>query len=1049
MKRDIVLDKEMKLELEKIEHAIKENGLGLTVANGNKFLDVFKKLFSEKTTVIICATDGVKQDEIDAIKKNHEKCIYKSIRNKDKKPSVWQYVILISADIEYGFEEKKEIDNIHAMGGRVFPFLVFPDRILLPDSEISYVNSVREAVQSCTSFTAALSISKNLKNNSAVYLRILFDIIHCYYLLDRLGNILEDEKRLVSKMVSSYCAERYSDWERIEYVWTIEGHEKLIQSCTYISSKIGGIINQLKNIYFRYAEKCRCELIEERFSVKNVSDFAADLLSKYGLVQEKTNGFLAKLIDKYSDVFDYQALEEIKMSKRELEKSPEVAFVGGFSSGKTSFINWVLDMSGGHELRTSGGHNTAILTYIKSAEDIESVETVYKRGKGSFKWKLFYVSEAKGGDIYSGPDNARVVKIDTFNGRIIFDYFGDRFSQVLNYSEYGVTVKRGDLVKRGDKLTKTSYSEENALLEKMNVTLRPEDEYQNILDSIKKQKLTDVEVTVRYMSVSNRIRHLETVSLRGNDAVKMITRIRKLHSKIDCENIRLSEISEKFWKIDYLPALMFFTNVDISATCNINDLTEELDEKTWKKYSGNTDSGLVSFSETPAGYLYTDYMSYRLNKGFLKYVEIVDTPGLGSISDEHDAITERYIRGAVDTLLVMIRIDRQSVQESRRKFIFNIAEIFEKSHRNKNNVFFVCNIWSAVFQGKAEKEVSKKYCDEYFSLIQEAGFLKENFYVIDMRKMQMGERREKFFDYPSDIPFRSSFLMNVSNLGICNSLKKTATSVAKVLAESEKRLKNRSLELRTNKNYRIDRIEKLKKAKQKLMSISMRDFDELFPDETYKDLNELAIDIESRTSVMDWKKEQNLLIDTVSGIENLMNDNFEKVEVADGSELDYDEIYQEFVLRNSKMDTIIFDLYQQGVNKYKGIPAVVGIRSFPFLSLKQMINKHYSNYQSWIHFVKNRQHSESGAEEISSFIFDELKKCFDENKKNYESLQKRVLEKRKAYISEIEKDISILSQEDDTTENEMLSFKLENLGIIKKSWENDIVPKLKEAEIIA
>lgn len=217
-------------------------------------------------------------------------------------------------------------------------------------------------------------------------------------------------------------------------------------------------------------------------------------------------------------------------------------------------------------------------------------------------------------------------------------------------------------------------------------------------------------------------------------------------------------------KINNIIELKGFYEVVLNADYIKKDENIELDDNGWNKFcdSKNTDV----FLESPKCFLFTKEIHLQMKSDFLNYCNIVDTPGFGSITETHDAISERYLREHRGILLMMIKVNIQTKKESFLKLFNKIESIYETSNLKKKNVFFILNC----FSDSTPKGKLKKDCEELNSLIIKSGFDKERVFVCDLKhSIENNEYLDNMYGYPSYKKFFTIIKTQIENEGIlCN-----------------------------------------------------------------------------------------------------------------------------------------------------------------------------------------------------------------------------------------------------------------------------------------
>ncbi len=101
-----------------------------------------------------------------------------------------------------------------------------------------------------------------------------------------------------------------------------------------------------------------------------------------------------------------------------------------------------------------------------------------------------------------------------------------------------------------------------------------------------------------------------------------------------------------------------------------------LDKAGWELFQGG--EGRPPLAEDPICYLFLDKARIHLQHDFLRLASLVDTPGLGSVTDRHDEITETYLRGRSG---LIVKMDHQWERREMWRLVHLIRALPEERTR--------------------------------------------------------------------------------------------------------------------------------------------------------------------------------------------------------------------------------------------------------------------------------------------------------------------------------------------------------------------------------
>lgn len=987
------------------------------------------------------------QNEIDFCMRKY------SIERRSVMDSSMEYCVLFCDDNDLYQAEKDRINNLKGHIRKVFIIMVCPNKIILGENDASGIPDIIKVKSEVSLFSVGIIIEKNVKENLKLYIQILKYYCKIYGYKEE----IEKSKNDLQKLYEMYMEQVEEELEnnKKEIKKGIENEKKYIKKCNRI-------LEELEAEYAAYAEKCKNKIAEEKYKAKNVGDFAADFLFRYSGIKEKISGILSDL--RNNDCGDVFFEQSIKQCMDNIKNKPQIAFVGNFSSGKTSFINWLLAMEGEKQLRTSGKHNTALLTLIKSVPQEVPQEKVFiefKKDKNTFRWNLLMTeADQEMADYYKGETGAIVKEIDDVNRQIIICLKSGKKKKIIQLQNINeeIIVKKGDILEKNQCLTSGINNRLEIKNDNFNIIFQNSAEYKEIYKAISEKKLVHVKIYMEYRNKRNILGDQNTTIDHEDSIVKLLSILQKFEEKYG-KNVSYKEMNQDFVNqisgvVDEQKDIDIIYRIFIEGECHFNDFEEELNRDTWKKYCGTGDNGEEVYTESPKGYLFVDRVTYYLNKGFLEYAEIIDTPGMGSVSAEHDEITERYIRSHEGNLLVMLKIDKNAYAMGKRKFIKNIADIYEEKKLDRSHVFFVCNLWSKHYSKDELKEL-ENICDKFYADIQKLGFLPDNFFVIDIQKMKMGHHHEKMFDkYMSDEKFKEIFEKSIASMGIKSQVKKCNNDIIDLFDSRRSYYGNLLDALNDNEEHKKHRITMYQTMKKNIEKIVLEpSFDKLFSksNDVLMILEMMKQDFENY-SKKEWNEYRDKLEnkddpENLDMMRKMCMDCYDENEIRDKIVDDYLDKMRRLkkIVKDDKIGESICKEINQKMKDVKRI----GMSNFPFFDLKDKIVQCCKAYKSKIHFIKNRKISKQNGNDMQRYITLEIDKCRKENEDNFNRLHGEFDQIKKLIIMDIDRSLDGLEVVDDQEKKKDDYKKLiRKFTNMKKEWGKKILSDKRIQKIV-
>lgn len=666
-------------------------------------------------------------------------------------------LVLISDDTEIDNESAIRLEKRKKTNAPTFPVIIFSDEyfMLREGESLSYVqtcDALREIAEQpvmpfrmqdlfeqreilslyleCIVQTAVLYSLKTALE--AAYEKNVSELDRIYVRYVELPNDSDMDNMLEKLSLNS---------ELTVLARSCAGIESLIKNIRSLSDELGGFVNSLHDEYDRHIDS-----IVTHKSTDDSSSYSVALDLKYGML----NGYLNKLCIEAEREFSQEKLstdlsETVSRTRSALScEAAEISFIGTFSSGKTTLINTLLGHK--HKLRTSGAHNTAVLMELFSTQDKEYYEIEYK---DILKWDIIR---------YNSFENKTIVNTFSCDARVISIEKNGSAPTILRYQAVKGNAVRIAEIGTGHKL---------AVREGSLVRSRHSFIELNVDESVVRlcsfNELTYIEKLLSSRSISD----IKLSTLGGE--IRDITRIRNIINRLkpfySAFKRKNAHHTIQVGKIKEIWGLGFDELKNCTFECKLSGFKSQrfvLDNAGWDTFTGNESKSIEPFCESPACYMPAKAVKVYLNSEFLKYCSITDTPGFGSITDEHDAITERYLQESGGKLVVMIAIYDHSDDMKMNDLLNKISSTF-KNYRQKQmgEVCFVLNCFTTRLPFEQCKQNVKAIQDK----IRAIGFTKNEIYVDNLKQVLDSNSDKRIFiePFPSYYSFKSKCLSDFLN----------------------------------------------------------------------------------------------------------------------------------------------------------------------------------------------------------------------------------------------------------------------------------------------
>lgn len=743
--------------------------------------------------------------------------------------------------------EKGEIIQLSDRKKRGYPTLPFlvlsSDFLNIPDYESFGFMKILEIIEKHTDIKPVALCKEDLINKTELLNQYFYLIGLFAKTLKMKEMIFETEKKLTQfvKEISQAQDKGLSfSFKRIR----LSEFRKVLDICQNMQETCDGIIEECFHEVAELQKRNKKEILEKKTNFKHHtydSNISRDIRLKYGDFIDRLNKFSEYVSSKYNLKDDYYIKERLKSQNEYLNISGEMAIIGTFSSGKTTLINSLLSIK--HNLRTSSAHNTAVLLKLYSAymDQEEYYDLKYKD-----KVEVYLVSETLSDElmlIYEYDEEAIVTGVDHEKRVIHIKYTLSKEDYVIYVqTRKEIIVRKSQCLKKGDKLTKgadINYHDSN-------IKCMSSDELTALEEAYKKGQLKNVRVKIDKKN--------DSIEYSCDEAMRVVEGLKSLNAKRD----QIIPI-DKLKHIGYEGAY----RIKFSAKLDMKDQKTVLDQRGWQEFGSDSDT----FLESPKCYLFAKEINAYLHSGFLEYCHLVDTPGFGSVTEKHDAISERYLRKHNGTLVVMIKINHKTLSESLDVLLNKIDAIYDNaSSLKKNEVYFLLNC----FRRNASEEHIINTTKRVHEEIVKRGFSKEKIYAFNLKHaIEKNEFKDEMYNLPSYKKFYCDVKTDIET----NSIVKAFLNIQKLWDDFfEEQVRIHEIENRAKSKDKREKAEKKTEAinKRKIISeIRYPSFDEIrecYIDDEIKMLRKL---IEGLSKKKEWKQQK----ETVFSLIDIITEN--------------------------------------------------------------------------------------------------------------------------------------------------------------------------------
>lgn len=595
-----------------------------------------------------------------------------------------------------------------------------------------------------------------------------------------------------------------------------------------LDKRVNGLIVDIRDKYDKHIYSIR-----KMEPFKTASPMAVHVGLKYGTLKDQFLAFLESVsksnLFNDNDCLPRNTVSLVERSHKEINtNTSELTLIGTFSSGKTTMINTFLGHA--HKLHTSKNHNTAVLMQIKKKPDNEQYEFYEVIYKKKLKWSLIKPAYL-GTILYKNPfpGRTRVIDIRQKEQEYIvklMEISGRHRNQNVHIGKmHKLCISRNDVIDGNSSLIKEDKSEKE-------LKLASKTELQLLIDYILEKKLINPEIKV--------ICRNREIEYKDESALRFLKKLSKCekYNRVSIDSIQPMISAESLSKLmgEDIVFTTFFAEILVDGK------RVKLDKKGWKEFCGTEEQGLptsdkIPFCEAPECYMLAEHIDVYLDCEFLNYCSVNDTPGFGSITEEHDACTERFVNSSKSRLLAMITINSKSVDAKLYDFLYFIANIYQNFKKDQiNEVYFMLNCFSNNASEKKLQSDIKKVA----KLIVDLGFNEDNIYVCDLRKStEESQEMPTMWGLPSYASFKKKCINNMLESGLVSRYRCIYDSwksyfednieyINERLSINEKNLQNGEKQIDAYKN-KISRVNSLKSPSiDSILSDAKKKYDELY-----------------------------------------------------------------------------------------------------------------------------------------------------------------------------------------------------------------------------
>lgn len=625
-----------------------------------------------------------------------------------------------------------------------FPVIIFSDNFF----NLTYG-------ESCSYITVIGTFEDASKEKVMVFRKSDFRYIDSYLLyIANLSKIyicvsaLEELNQYLCDMIKADISEIEQSRDSISALILINQVKAIQQLCVdteRLSERLKSQTDVWNAEILKLRDLCDKEAFESIMHIKadKLSPFVLNIDLKYGKLQEYIHNFINSDIMKrkrYGFLTD-ELKELIQNTQSAIEhNTAKLSLIGTFSSGKTTLINTFLGKRD-VPLRTSMGHNTAVLMHLfYEPFEREYYDIIYKE---KLVWTVVKPASMEKAVVNKEDSKIRIINVESqLSGNYLIRYsvLKTKKTQSLKIrASSGIIVKKGDILNPGDPFAKKSQKLSN------NIEICSKGELHLIIKLISNSSdfaMKSMEGNSEYSKdrIVDILKRVSKIAKEKNSTVSYETFCMEIGLKPTINEIsKKEEYSGKYRRIE------------VECNLNLSTKRKRLDKKGWLELCGNPEQSendnIEIFSEKPECYMLAKELQLHVHAEFLQYCSLTDTPGFGSVTEEHDAITERYIRDSTGRLLVMIAVNAKTFDAKYQDLVNSIDDIYNNFRgADKKNVVFILNCFTHL----SKKESIKKHIKDVSDMLIKYGFNRNNIFVCNLKAaLTEKQQTETMMGFPS------------------------------------------------------------------------------------------------------------------------------------------------------------------------------------------------------------------------------------------------------------------------------------------------------------
>jgi len=483
----------------------------------------------------------------------------------------------------------------------------------------------------------------------------------------------------------------------------------------------------------------------------------------HGDLAEEIVADMTEMIQKITQELDtwqdmpFPKLEEWRSTARNSLRIPKLCIpvAGVFSSGKTTLLNYLLGKTpkGRPLLRTSNAHNTALLCHFHHRREGKNrVNLVYRQSlqltllSPSYPVEKLAVCASASGTvqaIHRRSDGGHLILLLTPEGRREW-IFLDKRQNLLSGIRRGIVLSNGDPLSPGiqrQEWVQIYLEDRNNLALDFHARIA-----HAVAGFLRDGKLRDArwELKTRVSGLLSRRFQIDSSIVSQREDPKHFEFWRQWLESEAQNALGPAGLPEKRKLL--IPADSREYPIEMHLVAGVfptgEPQTHELEtDEDWDWFQGAVTPGntlqtrKIGFSESSTAAYLVERADLYLNAPLFKLVSLVDTPGLNSITDLHERITEEFIHQG-HAFLLLGRLERGAYEEATGRAIASmIASLDEQSvapEERADRIFLVLNWFRDSYLGNTEKE-ARHLAEEFREMASRMiGSAKVKIYLVDL-----------------------------------------------------------------------------------------------------------------------------------------------------------------------------------------------------------------------------------------------------------------------------------------------------------------------------